>query len=359
VSEPLPLGQSLEALHLAPPVRDAVARWLTEPRCADDRDVLAGWIERAAAGDDDARNEIVDAFSGELPIGTAGRRGAVGPGPNRMNLAVLRDTAQGLVNAMRDEALPSSVAIVFDTRRDSQRFAHAVAAQLAANGVDVTVVDAPRPTPLLSHMVRARGCGAGIVISASHNPPTDNGIKVFGPDGAQVLGARSDALMRAISIAGKSALPVADPESPRIVLLGSEEAVASVEEPYLAFVRRQGVGPDPLPDSGLRVVFTPLHGVGPTLIRYSTRNFAKTLCGRGSNRQNGFGLTLGLVDLLRLDGFRFLDDALLLTLCLVDIGIAYTFRCQNHGAFLSLCTHLFFHGTEHILRRINILDLVA
>lgn len=182
-----------------------------------------------------------------------------------MNLAVLRETAQGLADAMRAEGVAMRAAIVYDTRRDSRRFAHAVAAQLAANDIDVILVDAPRPTPLLSYIVRARCCGAGVVISASHNPAGDNGIKVFGPDGAQVLGARSDALMTAIERAMAAPLPDAPvrvDQDPRVEVLRSAEQLASVDDPYLAFVRAQGVAGDDLSACGLRVVFTPLHGVG-------------------------------------------------------------------------------------------------
>jgi phosphomannomutase len=255
VSQTLPLPQATCSL---------VERWLRDPRYAEDRPALQRLVEAAQAGDDDAIAELRDAFDGPLPIGTGGRRGACGPGTNRMNLAVLRETAQGLADAMAAEGVPNRVAVVYDTRRDSRRFAHAVAQQLADCGVDVLVVDAPRPTPLLSYITRARGCGAGIVISASHNPAGDNGIKVYGPDGAQVLGQRDRALMAAIERAMSAELR--EGGGGAIEVLAGDDELAVVDRPYLEFVRAQGVCGPEIADAGLHVVFTPLHGVGHTSV---------------------------------------------------------------------------------------------
>jgi phosphomannomutase len=254
------------ALGVLPEMHAEIVRWLTEPTYAALRAELRALVTRAEQGDPAARAELQDAFAGPLPIGTGGRRGAVGPGPNRVNAVVLRQTAQGLVQAMRDEGVPMRVAVAFDTRRDSRAFAHVVAQQLASNGVEVLLIDAARPTPQLSFTVRARGCGAGIVISASHNPPGDNGIKIYGPDGAQVLGARDTALMEAIERAMAAPLPAIDAQqgaTARITCLPLDE----VDAAYHAFVRAQGVAPaERLRGSGLAVVFTPLHGVGHTAV---------------------------------------------------------------------------------------------
>lgn len=252
------------ALGVSSQMHAEIVRWLTEPTYAELRDQLWALVERAGRGDAAARTELQDAFAGPLPIGTGGRRGEVGPGPNRVNAVVLRETAQGLVEAMREEGVPLRVAVAFDTRRDSRTFAHVVARQLATSDVDVLLIDAARPTPQLSFTVRARGCGAGIVISASHNPPGDNGIKIYGPDGAQVLGARDRALMAAIERAMAAPLPPIDEtKADRITTLPLPE----VDAAYHAFVRAQGVAPqERLRESGLSVVFTPLHGVGHTAV---------------------------------------------------------------------------------------------
>lgn len=252
------------SLPLPQATRSLIERWLRDPRYAEERPALQRLVDAAERGDEDAVAELRDAFDGPLPIGTGGRRGACGPGTNRMNVAVLRETAQGLADAMAAEGAPNRVAVVYDTRADSRRFAHAVAQQLAACGVDALVVDAPRPTPLLSYTVRARGCGAGIVISASHNPPGDNGIKVYGPDGAQVLGERDHRLMAAIERAMSAELR--EGGAGRIEVLASDDEIATVDRPYLAFVRAQGVCGDALRGAGLRVVYTPLHGVGHTSV---------------------------------------------------------------------------------------------
>lgn len=169
----------------------------------------------------------------------------------------MRETALGLWVAMQSpefESPANKVAIVFDTRATSRRFADIVAHALGSHGAEVLLVDQPRPTPQLSFLVRHHGCGAGIVISASHNPPTDNGIKIYGPDGAQVLGVRDRVLMEAI-IAGAIELGTA---TPQITTLSAEQA----DPAYLAHVLSQGVLPGPVADSGLVMSFSPLHGVG-------------------------------------------------------------------------------------------------
>lgn len=278
----------LDQLDLDPARREVVQRWLTEPRFAADRDALVALVQAAAEGDGDALAALQDAFDGPLPIGTGGRRGACGPGTNRMNVAVLRETAQGLVAAMRSEGVPMKAAVVYDTRRDSKPFAAAVARQLAACGIDVLLVDEARPTPLLSHIVRARGCGAGVVISASHNPPGDNGIKIYGPDGAQVLGARDTALMTGITEAMTAELTPLDTAGGTVTTL-SGDGVAEVDGPYLEFVRAQAVCGD-LADADLRVAYTPLHGVGESSV-------APVLRSRG--------VTVDVVDAQRPDGGAF------------------------------------------------------
>jgi phosphoglucomutase/phosphomannomutase len=245
-----------------------VERWLAEPEYASVRAELAATVERARGGDADAREELEDAFRGPLPIGTGGRRGACGPGPNRVNEVVMRQTALGVLSAIAAEGAAKKVAIAYDTRRDSRRFAHAVAGQLATGGVEVMLIDAPRPTPQLSFWVRRAGCGAGIVISASHNPPGDNGIKIYGPDGAQVLGARDQRLMAGIVAADSAALPPLDPTAVAraVEVISGPRALAAVDAPYHAWVRAMGVVHEDLSDIGLSVVFTPLHGVGHTSV---------------------------------------------------------------------------------------------
>jgi phosphomannomutase len=264
---------SADDLELPPPVRRSIARWLGDSRYASERAGLEQTLARARAGDTGALAELADAFAGPLPIGTGGRRGPCGPGPNRVNAVVARETAQALVLALREPELRVAertghrVAIAFDTRRDSERLARIVAAQLAQAGCRALVLGAPRSTPQLSFLVRREGCSAGVVISASHNPPEDNGLKIYGPDGAQVLGATDAAMTRAIVRAAAEPLPPID-----VAALDAGRVPAGVEildpgdpraDPaYLGFVAAQGVLAGDLGDAALSIVFTPLHGVG-------------------------------------------------------------------------------------------------
>jgi phosphomannomutase len=255
----------VDDLALPEATRQLVARWLHDPRFADDREGLPELVQAALRDDREAIAELEDAFDGPLPIGTGGRRGKVGAGTNRINQVVLRETAHGLAMAMRAEGVPAKVAVVYDTRRDSRRFARVVAEQLASLDLDVLLIDAPRPTPLLSYIVRQRGCGAGVVLSASHNPASDNGIKIYDHEGAQVLGDRDRALMRAITEAMGAPLPPIDPAKlHRIETVATPESLARVDDAYIGYVLEQGVAPADLSHVGLAVAYTPLHGVGHT-----------------------------------------------------------------------------------------------
>lgn len=261
----MPHDLPLDDLELPQTTRELIARWLQDPRFADDRAGLQDLVTAARRGNREAIAELEDAFDGPLPIGTGGRRGKVGAGTNRINQVVLRETVHGVVLAMRAEGVPSKVAVVYDTRRDSRRFARVVAEQFASLDVDVLLVDAPRPTPVLSYIVRQQGCGAGVVLSASHNPPCDNGIKIYDHEGAQVLGKRDRALMQAITEAMGAPLPAIDSAKlHRIEILDTPEQLREVDEAYIGYVLEQGVAEADLSGTGLAVVYTPLHGVGHT-----------------------------------------------------------------------------------------------
>jgi phosphomannomutase len=275
---------ALDQLPLPDSMRATIRAWLSDPAYADTRSELEHTVARAlgvagagagagnSAEQAAALAELEDAFVGPLPIGTGGRRGPCGAGPNRVNAAVMRETARGLAVAMRESDETPKVAVVYDTRSSSRTFALVVAAALTAEQIAVTLIDGPRPTPQLSFLVRRLGCGAGIVISASHNPPTDNGIKIYGPDGAQVIGDLDRRLMEGIVAAGKdpSSLPKID-----IAAVTAGVVPAAVERidpdtqpeladgPYHEYVLAQGVTLGSLAgDDPLRVAFTPLHGVG-------------------------------------------------------------------------------------------------
>lgn len=269
----------LEPLPLPEPTRRAIASWLHEPAYADVRASLEQTVRTALDSSDanaaaNAVAELEDAFSGPVPIGTGGRRGACGAGPNRVNAALMRETARGLAAAMRQIDAEPKVAIVYDTRASSRTFALVVAATLTAEQIAVTLIDGPRPTPELSYLARRFRCGAGVVISASHNPPTDNGIKVYGPDGAQVLGELDRALMAAIVDAGRTsgqaALDLDAIAAGRVpagvIRIDPDAEPERADRPYHDYVLAQGVSPDSLADSGLVVTYTALHGTGDSSV---------------------------------------------------------------------------------------------
>ena len=161
--------------------REKFEGWLSNPYFDENtKDEL-----RSIAEDD---NEIKERFYKDLEFGTAGLRGIIGAGTNRMNIYTVRKATQGLANyIMKNGGQAKGVAIAYDSRRMSPEFADEAALCLAANGIKAYVFESLRPTPELSYAVRTLGCIAGINITASHNPPEYNGYKVYWEDGAQIL----------------------------------------------------------------------------------------------------------------------------------------------------------------------------
>ena len=140
--------------------------------------------------------EIKDRFAVALKFGTAGLRGVLGAGTNRMNIYVVRQATQGLANYINNvHAQEKGVAIAYDSRHMSPEFADVAALCLAANGIKAYVFESLRPTPELSYAVRRLGCTAGINITASHNPPEYNGYKVYWEDGAQITPPHETGIM--------------------------------------------------------------------------------------------------------------------------------------------------------------------
>ena len=134
----------------------------------------------------DNDTEIADRFAVALKFGTAGLRGVLGAGTNRMNIYVVRQATQGLANWVRTQGGSQTVAIAYDSRLKSDVFAKTAASVLAANGINVRIYDALMPVPALSFATRYYKCNAGIMVTASHNPSIYNGYKAYGPDGCQM-----------------------------------------------------------------------------------------------------------------------------------------------------------------------------
>lgn len=242
----------------------ALRRWVVDPHFSDERPALIQALE-AATQEEPAWAELQDAFRQLLPIGTGGRRGKVAPGPNRVNSVTLRETVYGLYCTMQEQGWPSAVIVGYDTRCDSRSFAEQAVRLLLHLDVQVYWLDAPRPTPQIAFWLRKLGCGAGVVISASHNPPGDNGIKVYGPDGAQVFGERDKALTKAIVEQGGKAPgldSIKDPGALRSHSKLTNMDIESADQGYVQEVLSRGVCPEVDLGRCGPVVYTALQGVG-------------------------------------------------------------------------------------------------
>ncbi len=218
-------------------------------------------LEQLVAAGDTA--ELADRFSGTLEFGTAGLRGALGAGPNRMNRVVVLRAAAGLAAYLQDVGAVTdgaSVVIGYDARHNSDVFARDTAEVMAGAGIRALVMPRPLPTPLLAYAIRDLGCIAGVMVTASHNPPQDNGYKVYLGDGSQIV-PPADAEIAA-RIAAVGALADVPREGAPIETLGED-----VVERYEATVAALVASGDPGPRADLRIVYTPMHGVGGTTVQ--------------------------------------------------------------------------------------------
>lgn len=233
--------------------------WLAQDPDPDTRDELSALLERASHGDEDARADLADRFDGRLAFGTAGLRGALGAGSKRMNRVVVGQAAAGLAAYLRErtEGTPT-VVVGYDGRRNSQRFARDSAEIFAGAGLHAVLLPRLLPTPVLAFAVRHLGADAGVMVTASHNPPDDNGYKVYlgGPDEGSQIVAPADAEIAAHidRIAESTALS----DLPRSV--GYATAAESVVDAYVAATA--AVAPAPEGADALRWVYTAMHGVG-------------------------------------------------------------------------------------------------
>ena len=215
----------------------------------------------AIKGDD---KEIKERFYADLEFGTAGLRGIIGAGINRMNNYVVAKATQGLANyIIHRRKQNKGVAIAFDSRRCSPEFADVAALCLAANGIKAYVFDALRPTPELSFAVRYLNCVAGINITASHNPAEYNGYKVYWEDGAQITPPHDAGIMRevkAITVQDAQTMPKQEAIHEGLYeIIGKE-----VDDAYMAELKKQVIHQDSIDKYGseIKVVYTPLHGTG-------------------------------------------------------------------------------------------------
>ncbi|MET0837349.1 MAG: phospho-sugar mutase, partial [Marmoricola sp.] len=222
---------------------------------ADDPDpVTRAELERLVADGDTA--ELADRFDGTLEFGTAGLRGALGAGPNRMNRVVVLRAAAGLAAYLREQGAgpDGTVVIGYDARHNSDVFARDTAEVMTGAGLKAVVLPRPLPTPLLAFAIRDLDCVAGVMVTASHNPPQDNGYKVYLGDGSQIVPPADAEIAAQIAAVG----PVADiPRGDGGEVLGDDLLDRYLE----TVVALAGGGP-----RDLTIVYTPLHGVGGSTV---------------------------------------------------------------------------------------------
>ncbi|GAA3768502.1 phospho-sugar mutase [Microbacterium kribbense] len=237
------------------------AAWLAQDPDPQTRAELQDLLDRAAAGDADAAAELEDRFDGRLAFGTAGLRGRLGAGSRRMNRVLVGQAAAGFAAYLREKAGPDAtptVVIGYDGRRNSQVFATDSAELLAGAGLRAILLPRLLPTPVLAFAVRHLDAAAGVMVTASHNPPDDNGYKVYlgGADAGSQIVAPADAeiaahIQHVADEADLGALPRDH---------GYETAPESVIDAYVAATA--AAGPAPAAAAGLRWAYTAMHGVG-------------------------------------------------------------------------------------------------
>ncbi len=220
------------------------------------------------------KSEISEAFSADLRFGTAGMRGVMGPGNNRMNLYTIRRASLGVarwVGSLSPEAKLKGAAIAYDTRHNSWEFAKRAALTLAQEGLKVYLYDSPPPTPMLSYAIRRLECVTGIVITASHNTKEFNGMKIYNDGGCQLSPAEVVPLMDIIKLTPLfSAVPDINPDmafeafkaEERIIMVG-----AALKKEFIDVVLERSLLEDRQSKGALSIAYTPLHGTGNAYVR--------------------------------------------------------------------------------------------
>lgn len=212
------------------------------------------------------QEELKGRFGGDLQFGTAGMRGIMGAGSNRLNVYTVRRAAQGMASWLSETDLPQKAAIGYDSRHNSQLFAQVCAVAFAEKGIHTYLYDRLAPTPMLSYAVRELGCGCGIVISASHNAGAYNGVKCYGPDGCQMTDEPAADVTEKIS-----QIPYFVPEADTFENYRSSGLISYIGqelwERYYQTVLAEAVEPEMIRKAGLNIVYTPLCGTGNEPVR--------------------------------------------------------------------------------------------
>ena len=218
----------------------------------------------------DDEKEIEERFYRDLEFGTGGLRGIIGAGTNRMNIYTVRKATQGLANfILKEGAEKKGVAIAYDSRNMSPEFAQEAALCLAVNGIKAYIFPSLRPTPMLSFTLRELGCTAGIVVTASHNPPEYNGYKVYWEDGAQITAPKDSQIIGEVNAITdyaqvKTMTREAAEEAGLYEVIGSE-----IDDKYIEALKKLALHPEIIREeaANLKIVYTPLHGTGNLPVR--------------------------------------------------------------------------------------------
>lgn len=242
------------AAHLSPAAVENITAWLTEAKYADYRDELRQMIS------DERWEELEDAFFKVIEFGTGGRRGTTGIGSNRINRVTIGESAQALclyAASLDESAASKGVVIACDTRLSSPELSRFAAQVCAANGFKTYIFDSFRATPELSFAVRHLDAAVGIVISASHNPPADNGFKAYWSDGAQLVAPHDKGVLAVAAEVSEIQSIDFDKavEDGRISIISDD-----VDQAYIAAAAAQAIGDA----HDLKIVYSPLHGAGQT-----------------------------------------------------------------------------------------------
>ena len=214
--------------------------------------------------------EIEERFYKELEFGTGGLRGIIGAGTNRMNIYTVRKATQGLANfIIREQAQEKGVAIAYDSRNMSPEFAEEAALCLAANGIRAYIFPSLRPTPMLSFALRKLGCTAGIVVTASHNPPEYNGYKVYWEDGAQITFPKDKEIIGEVKgITDYAQVKTTSREE--ALKTGFYQVIGEeIDDAYMEELKKLVLHPEIIQQEAkaLKIVYTPLHGTGNIPVR--------------------------------------------------------------------------------------------
>ncbi|MCD8151572.1 MAG: phospho-sugar mutase [Clostridiales bacterium] len=207
-------------------------------------------------------NEIRERFAASLKFGTAGLRGILGAGTNRMNIYVVRQATQGLAQWVKTQGGTQTVAISYDSRLKSDIFAKAAAGVMAANGIHVRIYDSLMPVPALSFATRYYHCNAGIMVTASHNPSKYNGYKAYGPDGCQLTDDAAaivyDEIQRTDVLTGASCMSFAEGVEQGLIRFVGDDC----KNAFYAAIEARQVRPGLCKTAGLKLVYSPLNGSG-------------------------------------------------------------------------------------------------